>query len=200
MDAFNIHLTGVGGQGIGLLSEVILRAADHAGHAVKGVDTHGLAQRGGIVTSQIRIGKSVFSPLIPAGTADLVISLERHEALRGLNDLLRDGGVLVYYNTVWQPLEVRLHQSAGVDAEVIAAECARRSITEVRVWDETLKDARMQNMVILAMVAKRRLIPAVDTTHYEQAMEDLMAGTMLEKNRAIFRRHGHPPSTPSTLP
>ena len=89
MDNFNIYLTGVGGQGIGLLSEILIRAADHAGHRVKGVDTHGLAQRGGIVVSRIRIGDRVHTPLIPAGEADLVIALERHEALRGLNDKCR---------------------------------------------------------------------------------------------------------------
>jgi indolepyruvate ferredoxin oxidoreductase beta subunit len=84
MNIFNIYLSGVGGQGIGLLSEIILRAADHAGHAAKAVDTHGLAQRGGIVVSQIRLGASAHSPLIPAGQADLAIGLERHEALRAM--------------------------------------------------------------------------------------------------------------------
>ncbi|MBW2538534.1 MAG: 2-oxoacid:acceptor oxidoreductase family protein, partial [Deltaproteobacteria bacterium] len=54
MNSFNVYMTGVGGQGIGLLSEILLRAADHAGHTVKGVDTHGLAQRGGIVVSSLR--------------------------------------------------------------------------------------------------------------------------------------------------
>ena len=76
MKTFNVYLTGVGGQGIGLISEAVLRAADHAGHRVKSVDTHGLAQRGGIVVSQIRMGDSVYSPLIPEGQADLAISLE----------------------------------------------------------------------------------------------------------------------------
>ena len=55
----NIYLIGVGGQGIGLLSEVLIRAADHAGFGVTGVDTHGLAQRGGIVVSQIKIGDTI---------------------------------------------------------------------------------------------------------------------------------------------
>ncbi len=187
--SFNIHLTGVGGQGIGLTSEVILRAADHAGHRVKGVDTHGLAQRGGIVISQIRLGTAVFSPLIPAGRADLVIGLERHEALRGLNTQLRDGGVLIYYNTVWQPLEVRLNSAPEVSPEIISAECARRSIRELAVFDETLPDARMQNMVVLGLTAKQQLIPGLESAHYEQAMEDLMDGSMLEKNLALFRKH-----------
>ena len=114
MKAFNIYLTGVGGQGIGLISEVILRAADHGGHPVKSVDTHGLAQRGGIVVSQIRIGENVFSPLVPAGQADLVISLERHEALRAGGTVLKENGCLIYYNTVWQPLSVRLNETAEV--------------------------------------------------------------------------------------
>jgi Pyruvate/2-oxoacid:ferredoxin oxidoreductase gamma subunit len=108
MKRFSIYLCGVGGQGIGLLSEVLLRAADHAGLAVKAVDTHGLAQRGGIVVSQIRIGDTVHSPLICEQQADLVVSLERHEALRAVTRYVRDGGTLIYYNTVWQPLGVRL--------------------------------------------------------------------------------------------
>ena len=128
MDRFDIYLIGVGGQGIGLLSEIILRAADHAGHPVKGVDTHGLAQRGGIVRSQVRIGSRANSPLIRQGAADLVVALERHEALRGMNSALRDAGTLLYYNTVWQPLAVRLNQAPAVSEEMIAEECNRRTI------------------------------------------------------------------------
>ncbi len=64
MNAFNIYLCGVGGQGIGLLSEVLLRGGDYAGLKAKAVDTHGLAQRGGIVVSHLRFGSSVFSPMV----------------------------------------------------------------------------------------------------------------------------------------
>jgi indolepyruvate ferredoxin oxidoreductase beta subunit len=69
----NIYLAGVGGQGIGLLSEILLRAADHAGLNVIGVDTHGLAQRGGIVISLIKFDENVYSPLIGENQADLVV-------------------------------------------------------------------------------------------------------------------------------
>ena len=71
MLAFNIYLCGVGGQGIGLLCEILLRAADHAGLVARAVDTHGLAQRGGTVISHIRLGEAVFSPLIGDGQAHL---------------------------------------------------------------------------------------------------------------------------------
>ena len=189
MTAFNIYLAGVGGQGIGLLSEVILRAGDHAGLPVKGVDTHGLAQRGGIVKSQIRIGRNVHSPLIPEGEADLVLALERHEALRALNLALKDGGTLVYYNAVWQPLDVRLGRSDEVGADRLEEEARLRNISAFEVFDPILTDARMQNMVMLAVVAGNDLVPGVERDDYRQAMEDLMTGTMLYRNQALFERN-----------
>lgn len=188
MDGFNIYLAGVGGQGIGLLSEVILRAADHAGFKVKGVDTHGLAQRGGIVASQIRIGDSVFSPLIPRHQADLIVALERHEALRAVIDYGKKGAALIYYNTVWQPLEVRLEQISEVTAADVAAQCSESGIRMVQVYEPDLDDVRMQNSVVLAHLARQNMIPGVGKTDYLQAMADLMANGMLAENTSLFKR------------
>jgi indolepyruvate ferredoxin oxidoreductase beta subunit len=186
MEAFNIYLAGVGGQGIGLLSEIILRAGDHAGLPVKGVDTHGLAQRGGIVKSQIRMGTDVHAPLIPAGTADLVIALERHEALRAMNLALRDEGALIYYNAVWQPLDVRLGREAEITAKDLENAAHARRIKSYQVFDPSLPDARMQNIAILAVIAKHQLIPGIQVADYTRAMEDLMAGSMLTSNQSLF--------------
>jgi indolepyruvate ferredoxin oxidoreductase beta subunit len=186
MKAFSIYLTGVGGQGIGLISEIILRAADHGGHPVKSVDTHGLAQRGGIVVSQIRVGENVFSPLIPAGQADLVISLERHEALRAAGTVLKDNGCLIYYNTVWQPLSVRLNETAEVAENDIQELCRARGIQVISVFHKDLPDIRMQNMAVLSEIHRHGLIPGVDLKHYRRAMADLMSGTMLAENRGLF--------------
>lgn len=182
----NIYLIGVGGQGIGLLSEVLIRTADHAGLKATGVDTHGLAQRGGVVVSQLRLGENSYSPLIYKGEADLVIALERHEALRGLNDHLKDGGTLIYYDAVWQPLEVRLNKAKEIKEEVIKEQCKKRNIKLFKVIKDDLEDARMQNIVLLANIHKNKLIPDIEKEHYLKAMEDLMGGTMLEKNTALF--------------
>ena len=187
MEVNNIYLAGVGGQGIGLLTETLMRAADHAGLKVKGVDTHGLAQRGGVVISQLRFGDTVHSPLIPEGDADMVVALERHEALRALNTFLKDGGTVIYYNTIWQPLEVRLNAAEEVSEAVISEECRKRKIKEIKVFKENLKDTRMQNIVLLAAIDKHRLIPDIKTEHYIQAMEDLMEGRMLENNMKVFQ-------------
>jgi len=188
MKVFNIYLTGVGGQGIGLISETILRAADHAGHRVKSVDTHGLAQRGGIVVSQIRMGEAIYSPLIPSRTADLVVSLERHEALRGAETMLKENGDLIYYDTVWQPLSVRLNEAGEIRGDDIRRRCSQRGIRVLSVFDPNLPDIRMQNMAVLGDIVRHRLIPDVGRRHFRSAMNDLMAGKMLERNQAIFER------------
>lgn len=188
MKEFNIYLTGVGGQGIGLLSEIILRAADHAGLPVKGVDTHGLAQRGGVVVSQIRIGEHVFSPLIRPGFADLAVALERHEALRGMIGYLGEGGVLIYYNAVWQPLEVRQKKSLEVSEAHISQACQKRHVRYYSIYREDLPDSRMQNVALLASIDKFSLIPEVKTEHFLRAMDDLMTGKMLDLNVDLFKR------------
>jgi len=186
MKSFNIYLTGVGGQGIGLLSEILLRSADHAGLKVKAVDTHGLAQRGGIVISHLRFGEKVFSPLIFRNQADLAIALERHEALRGLNAALKDNGTLIYYDTSWQPLEVRINAADPVTKEMIHRICLKRNIRDLTVFKAGLKDVRMQNMIVLANIEKNKLIPGIKKAHYYEAMEDLMQGAMLKTNLKLF--------------
>lgn len=188
MENFNIYLSGVGGQGIGMLSETILRAADHAGLNVKSVDTHGLAQRGGIVVSQIRLGEKIYTPLIPEGAADLAVSLERHEALRAVNLALKDGGVLIYYNAVWQPLDVRLGSRKPVTEDQIRKECKKRNVQVLKVMDPELTDSRMQNTVVLSNIVHHDLIPRITRDHYQTAMSDLMAGKKLEDNMRLFNR------------
>lgn len=185
---FDIHLIGVGGQGIGLLSEVILRAVDASGQVVRGVDTHGLAQRGGTVVSQIRIGNGAHSPLVRPHQAHLVVALERTEALRGMNSHLADHGALIYYDCEYQPLSVRMGKAKSVDPEIISQECHSRGIRVFKVYEKTLPDPRMQNVAVLAHIARNNLLPEVQATHFEKALQDLMSGTTLEKNLELFGR------------
>lgn len=186
MKTFNIYLSGVGGQGIGLLSETILRAVDYAGYRVKAVDTHGLAQRGGIVISQIRIGIDVHSPLVPRHEADLVISLERHEALRSLSAYAKKGGDLIYYNTVWQPLDVRLGKTEEIPVESVQTFCKEIGVHLIEVFQPDLEDTRMQNVVLLARINRESLVPKVTSEHYRRALKDLMASNMLQRNLTLF--------------
>jgi indolepyruvate ferredoxin oxidoreductase beta subunit len=80
--AFNIILTGVGGQGIITLLSIIDEAALIEGNEIRSSELHGLSQRGGSVEAHIRFGKNVYSPLVSFSKADLIIGLEKMEGLR----------------------------------------------------------------------------------------------------------------------
>jgi indolepyruvate ferredoxin oxidoreductase beta subunit len=177
----------VGGQGIGLLSETLIRAADRAGLEALGVDTHGLAQRGGVVTSALRLGPSAHSPLIPEGQARLVLALERHEALRGASSHLRPGGTLVYYDAIWQPLAVRLKAEPQATEAQIAQVCERLGARCLRVFEPALPDARMQNVALLRTVLREALIPGLGLPHVEGALGELLGGSALEANLRLLR-------------
>ena len=81
---FNILIVGVGGQGIILASDILTLAAQYAGYDTKKSEIHGMSQRGGSVFSHIRFGEKVYSPVIPEGEVDILISLEEMETLRWL--------------------------------------------------------------------------------------------------------------------
>lgn len=89
----DIMICGVGGQGTVLASKIIAAAAMDEGSAVHSAETIGMAQRGGSVTSHVRVGEA-YSPLIPYGSAELIISFEPAEAVRNLIYLKKDGIVI----------------------------------------------------------------------------------------------------------
>ena len=89
----NILICGIGGQGTVLAAKLLDQAAIASGLPVHSAETIGMAQRGGSVTSHVRIGKECFSPLIPFGTADMIISFEMCEAVRNLEYLKKGGRI-----------------------------------------------------------------------------------------------------------
>ena len=91
----NILIVGVGGQGIILASEVMASVALSAGYDVKQSEVHGMAQRGGSVSSHVRYGDRVDSPTIAAGRADVLLSFELLESLRWTHFLSPKGSVIV---------------------------------------------------------------------------------------------------------
>ncbi len=93
-DAVNILIVGVGGQGVLLASEVLSETAMKHGLDVKKSEVHGMSQRGGVVTSHVRIAETVYSPLIQEGTVDYLMAFEISEGLRAL-DWLKSGGTLI---------------------------------------------------------------------------------------------------------
>jgi len=189
MKAFNIYITGVGGQGIGLLSQALLRAVDHAGINAIAVDTHGLAQRGGVVVSRIRCGSGIHSPLIMENSDDLVLGMEIHEAMRGFGCALKKGGTLVYLDVSWQPLPVRLGENREITAQDVQIACSNAGVAAIKVDTKEMVDARMQNMALLGTIAANNLVPGVENHHFSSALDDLLTGEMLTANTALFQSY-----------
>jgi indolepyruvate ferredoxin oxidoreductase beta subunit len=91
----NILLSGVGGQGIILASDIMTEVFLQSGFDVKKSEVHGMAQRGGSVTSHVRFGRKVYSPIIKEGEVDILFSFEQLEGLRWINHVKQDGAILL---------------------------------------------------------------------------------------------------------
>jgi indolepyruvate ferredoxin oxidoreductase beta subunit len=120
MKTIGMLVTGVGGQGIILASDIIGEAAISAGYDAKKTDTIGMAQRGGSVLSHVRIGEKVWSPLIREGEVDLLLAFEVLEAARWTNYLHR-GSTVIINHYAQPPLSVNLgNEKYPDDTEVKA--------------------------------------------------------------------------------
>jgi indolepyruvate ferredoxin oxidoreductase, beta subunit len=99
----SILFAGVGGQGILRASDIICEVIMEAGFDVKKSEVHGMAQRGGCVTSHVRYGKKVYSPLAESGSIQTLISFEKMEALRYLKFLKKDASIIVNTEEIYPP-------------------------------------------------------------------------------------------------
>src|SRR5512143_1027133 len=90
----NVVVAGLGGQGAIKASDILADAACRAGHDVKKAEVHGMSQRGGSVTSDVRFGEKVLSPMVPRGEADFLLVLDPDQAEVN-RPLLREGGLLL---------------------------------------------------------------------------------------------------------
>jgi len=191
MTGKNIYMCGVGGQGIGVLAEVLIQGCLRAGHKVKGVDTHGLAQRGGIVISHLRLGNNAHTPRIMPGQADLVVGLERLEAYRAICHMMKMGGTAVYYDVEYQPIAVRMGQSDYPTTEQLAEACQERQGRHERVVLEDLPDPRMQNVAVLGRLAGLEVIEGLNAENLSASLTDVLPRYVLEENLAVFDRAMH---------
>lgn len=117
-DGINFLLTGVGGQGTILASNVLADLGMVLGFDVKKAEIHGMSQRGGNVISYIRWGENVYSPIITRGEADIILAFEKLEALRSIEQIKPDGMILINDYAI-VPVTVSAGLSAYPDDENI---------------------------------------------------------------------------------
>ena len=99
----SLLLAGVGGQGVLLASDIICKVMMRVGLDVKKSEVHGMAQRGGCVTSHVRYGRKVYSPIAKEGNVKILVALEKLETLRYLNYLTKDGRVIINEEEIFPP-------------------------------------------------------------------------------------------------
>jgi len=104
---FDLYLVGVGGQGVLTIGEIVTQAAVEQGMPASFFPTKGMAQRGGLVKAEVRLGREAPGPHLPETGADLVIAMELSEALRAVR-YVKPGKEFLLYGHVWQPTAVML--------------------------------------------------------------------------------------------
>ena len=156
MKKLDLLVTGVGGQGVVLASDIVSEAALAAGYDVKKTDTLGMAQRGGSVVSHVRIAPKVWSPLIKEGEVDILLAFEKLEAARW-GHYLCPGGVAIVNNQALPPLAVSLGNERYPGDEEITG-ILKRWTDRIYVVDGTrrareLGNVRTLNMFMLGCVS-----------------------------------------------
>ena len=180
----SIVLVGVGGQGILLATQIAARAALIAGHDVKTNEVHGMAQRGGSVIAQIRYGPRVYSPLVPEGSAAVLLSLERIEALRFASYLASDGLAVVSTQAI-VPVTVSSGQAFyPADAEErLRARFPRLVYVDAVSVGEKLCDTRVANVVLLGAMST---VLSLAQECWAEAIAQCIKPRFVEVNRKAF--------------
>lgn len=157
---FNVLIVGVGGQGILLASELLSSAAFKAGMDVKKSEVHGMAQRGGVVSSHVRFGKRVYSPLIPTGDAHVLLAFEQAEALRWVHHVRADGAAIVNRQRLVPPVALIKNLTYPSDSlDKVRGKVARVIDVDAGVLAASLGSQRSMNILLLGALSKQTEIP-----------------------------------------
>jgi indolepyruvate ferredoxin oxidoreductase, beta subunit len=179
----SILICGVGGQGTLLMSKTLTAGLVQAGYDVKMSEVHGMAQRGGSVSTQVRYGDKVFSPIIGRGEADALIAFEKLEAVR-YSDLLKPGGLALINDYEVMPLPV---SSGAAEYPQNIAEEMRRAF-DMRLVPATtlakeLGNIRCTNIVLLGALVRAFHLESID---WKSALTESVPPKVLPLNLAAF--------------
>lgn len=191
---YNILLSGVGGQGLMLLSAVIGEACTHNDLKVVTAEQHGLAQRSGAISAHIRIGDAI-SPLIPYGTADMIISMEAMEALRYIEYLKPDGVIITNTRIMHPVIETnQLVQNRKSDYKYIELPDIIDSLNKVtknivtidaRKLASQAGNPRTENIVLLGTASKQAGFPLNDE-QIKESIARIVPKRTIEANLKAF--------------
>ena len=176
----SIMLVGVGGQGTILASKLLTIGLMEAGYDVKMSEIHGMSQRGGSVSSQVRYSKDqVYSPVIEIGGADMIVSFEKVEALRYLK-YLKEGGTIVANNYKMESVAT-ITGKAEYKVEEVDKKLKELNAKVINAADKAteLGNAKVMNIILLGTVIKCMHLEDID---WEQIIRDNVKEKFIDIN------------------
>jgi len=184
-DTKSILLVGVGGQGIIRASDILSVALMHAGYDVKKSEVHGMAQRGGCVSSHVRYGQKVYSPLAKEGGVDILLSFEKLETLRYLH-YLGDGGTIIINDAEILPPAVNLGEQNYPSGIYERIEAMFSDVISIDAYTVARHEGniRMANTVMLGVLASRL---DISDSVWETVFTESFHGKIAEQNLQAFR-------------
>lgn len=193
-NTLNFLLAGVGGQGTILASDVLVNVGLAAGYQAKQAEVHGMSQRGGSVTSFVRWGQVVYSPLVGAGEVDIYLAFEVAEALRNLGQLRR-GALAVINQQIIKPVTVTSGGQPYPDDDRLRAAVAQVTDRAVYVDGECLArelgNVRAANVVLLGALSKlierESLAPELTPEVWLKVIADRVPAKYVALNRQAFQ-------------
>ncbi len=186
-DTKSVLLVGVGGQGTILAGKILSNGLLEAGYDVKMSEVHGMSQRGGAVSSQVRYGSQVFSPIIGRGAADILVSFEAMEALRWL-DYLKPGGKVVV-NDYRIPSSPILSGAVAYPADVLGTlkAAADTTVVDAAGIAAGLGNPRVMNIVLLgALIGALEASGALSPIDWKEKIRANVKPAFVELNIAAF--------------
>lgn len=176
----SIMLVGVGGQGTILASKLLTIGLMEAGYDVKMSEIHGMSQRGGSVSSQVRYSKDqVYSPVIEIGGADMIVSFEKVEALRYLK-YLKEGGTIVANNYKMESVAT-ITGKAEYKVEEVDKKLKELNAKVINAADKAaeLGNSKVMNIILLGTVIKGMHLEDID---WEQIIRDNVKEKFIDIN------------------
>jgi indolepyruvate ferredoxin oxidoreductase, beta subunit len=186
MEITNVLFAGVGGQGIILASKILAKCAFDSGYMVKESELHGMAQRGGSVTSHVRFGKEVYSPLIPKGKADFMVALEELEGLRYAFFLKPDGKVVLNQKRVVPP-SVNPAVAPYPEDVKYQLESMGFHVDSVNALEiaHSLGNPKVENIIVMGLLSRYMPFPL---SVWEEVIKKAVPAKTIEINLAAFSK------------
>ncbi|MCC5466314.1 indolepyruvate oxidoreductase subunit beta [Pelosinus baikalensis] len=183
MDVKNILLVGVGGQGTILASKILSDGLITAGYDVKMSEVHGMAQRGGSVSTQVRYGKKVYSPIIGKGQADILVAFETMEALRWLEYINPKGTAIV--NDYQIPFALILMGQIDYPDGILELIQQKVKTTVLKAAEIAVQlgNAKTMNIVLFGALVKAMSLENID---WEQAIRNHVKAKTVDINLEAF--------------